>query len=522
MSKAIIEDTQMTGSSPRQPPGWETAPSVMREDDPGFARLIGVIGVCLVIVGGGLLGIAYYNNQATRFGTAWPSMALVLGLAAMLFHAAFDRDVQFRRAYMALGFAAPFLIGVFLCLVPYPEHMGDQFKAGFLFMSLALLFVLAVLRNETEPAGRQNLQYALGAIGLALSVIGLAGGCIKGPFMLPYGTLLSILGFCYAGSFVASRGVSDDRAYYAGIGLGAGGLLVFVIAVLRSLFPGETPGGFLIPYGVLLMALGFAAVVMSWLLCSEDKLAVVTRRELGAFFFSPIAYFVLFAFTCAAALNFFIFIGILQRSGRPAPEPVAGLFVFTWVTIFVVIFSVPVMTMRLFSEEKRTGTLEVMLTTPIEETTVVLGKFLAALMMYLLVWLPFALFLIALRILVDKPFDYRPLLAFIVGLTATSAGAISMGMFCSSLTRNQLVSGVMAFAGMMIFTATYVLKDMLVSRGDELSTAFQAVLEHLSYLDLWGSALQGKLVPAQLIFQGSLTLFFLFLTIKVLEARKWS
>lgn len=521
MSKAIIEDTQTTGSSPRRPPGWDMAPSVMREDDPGIARMIGIIGACLVIVGGGLLGIALYNNQATRFGTAWPSIALVLGIAALLFHAAFDRDVQFRRAYMALGFAAPFLIGVFLCLVPYPEHMGDQFKVGFVFMALALFFALAVLRNETDPAVRQNLQFAIGAIGLGLSVIGLAGGCIKGPFMLPYGTLLSILGYCYAGSFVASRGVSDDRAYYAGLGLGAAGVLVFVIALLRSIFPGETPGGFLIPYGVLLMALGFAAVVTSWLLCSEDKLSVVTRRELGAFFYSPIAYFVLFAFTCAASINFWLFISRLQDSEGPMPEPVIGRFVFTFVTIFVVIFSVPVLTMRIFSEEKRTGTLEVMMTTPIDETTVVLGKFLAALPTYLLVWVPFALFLIALRVMVGKPFDYLPLLAFAIGLIATSASQVSMGMFCSSLTRNPLVSVVMSFAGMMVFTSAGVIKDIL-TKGGEAFEGIPLVLQQLSFLDVWENTLQGKLIPAQLIFQVTLTIFFLFLAVKVLEARKWS
>jgi ABC-2 type transport system permease protein len=445
-------------------------------------------------------------------------MGLVLGLVALLFHAAFDRDVQFRRLYMGFGFAA-ILVGAFLCLVPWREKMGDQFNSGFLCISLALLYLLAFLRNETDPAIRERTQYVLGAAGLAMSAIGLGGGCIKGEFLLPYGALLGILGLCYLGAFIASRGVSNDNAYYAGLGLGAGGLLVIVVAVCRSIFHG--PGNsFLLPYGMLLIGLGAVAMIISWLLCSEDKVAIVTRRELGSFFFTPVAYFVLFGFTLAAAISFIWFVNFLN-SRQTVPEPIVSRFVFGLSPIIVFIFAVPALTMRLFSEEKRTGTLEVMLTTPLNETALVLGKFFASLIMFQLVWVPFALFLVALRVMVGKPFDYWPLLAFFVGLIMSGGALLALGLFCSSITPNQLVSGVLSFAGMMLFTFAFIIKDNML-QGENATEGIPLVLEHINYIDVWYSTLQGKLIPAQMIFQGSLIIIFLFLTVKVLDVRKWS
>src|SRR5262245_30663508 len=98
-SKAISKHPQ--GTEPARPPGWDAGPSVMREDDPGISRVVGGIGVCLVVLGGGILAFTYYRGEPTRFGVGWPVVFLVVGLTALLFHAAFDRDLQFRRLYMA-------------------------------------------------------------------------------------------------------------------------------------------------------------------------------------------------------------------------------------------------------------------------------------------------------------------------------------------------------------------------------------------------------------------------------------
>ena len=93
-------------------------------------------------------------------------------------------------------------------------------------------------------------------------------------------------------------------------------------------------------------------------------------------------------------------------------------------------FLVPALTMRLLSEEKRTGTLEVLLTAPVNEAAVVLSKFLACWLFFMLCWVPTGLYLIALRVEGGQPFDYRPLLSFYLAVGASGAAFIAIG--CSS------------------------------------------------------------------------------------------
>src|SRR5438874_12989983 len=102
------------------------------------------------------------------------------------------------------------------------------------------------------------------------------------------------------------------------------------------------------------------------------------------------------------------------RRHFPIFEPIVQYFILDWPPVICVIFIVPVLTMRLLSEEKRTGTLEVLLTAPVNESTVVLSKFLACLILYLVLWAPWGLFLVALRIIGGQPFDYQALMSFFI------------------------------------------------------------------------------------------------------------
>jgi ABC-type transport system involved in multi-copper enzyme maturation permease subunit len=172
--------------------------------------------------------------------------------------------------------------------------------------------------------------------------------------------------------------------------------------------------------------------------------------------------------------------------------------------------------MRLLSEEQRSGTLEVLLTAPVDEVTVVLSKFLAAFVMYMAVWVPFGLYLLAIPLAGAPGFDYRPLLSFLLGLSVTGAAFISMGLFFSSLTRNQVASGVLTFAGMIALTFV-----SLIPWWTEVSSTWETVLKRVSYLDLWTNSLEGKLLLPGLMFFASLTLVWLFVTVKWMESRRW-
>src|SRR5439155_479024 len=144
------------------------------------------------------------------------------------------------------------------------------------------------------------------------------------------------------------------------------------------------------------------------------------------------------------------------------------------------VFVVPVLTMRLLSEERRTGTIEVMLTAPVDEVVVVISKFVAALVFYLTLWIPWGLFLVALRVEGGQPFDYLPLLSFYVTLVCSGAAFVAMGLFFSSLTRNQIISAVLSFMGMMFLLCFFLLRQMT-----QIGPNWSAFFKQLSFVDLW-------------------------------------
>ena len=248
---------------------------------------------------------------------------------------------------------------------------------------------------------------------------------------------------------------------------------------------------------------------------SDWPLIVMTRRELSAFFYSPIAYPVLLGLTIIAWIKFFLFVFRIDPGRGPMFEPIVPYYIVNLIPVFAHMFVVPILTMRLLSEEQRSGTLEVLLTAPVNEVSVVLSKFFAAVVFYLLTWLPLVLFLVSLCVGGGQEFDYRPVLSFAMAVMATGAGFIAMGLFCSCVTRNQIIAAVLCFAGMMAHLAIYLI------RGAVEIPALQDFFDYISFIDLWLSSLDGMVSPRFLLFHCSLAVFFLFLTVKVLEARKW-
>ena len=500
----------------------EFAPSVLREDPAGLARFVGMAGASAAIFGGAVLLISRYRQTAV--GAGWSVFALMIGVAGLLFHAAFDRDVQYRRLYAYFGFIAG-AVGAFLCVLPYPNAAGDQFAFGFLCLSLSLLFELAVLRNETEPVSRKIVQmFFLGGGGI-MALVGLIGGNLRADFLLPFGLLLTLLGLVYLTAFVVTRGIENDLAYLIGQAMSGAGALVFVIAVGRSMYgwlrkgsPGASD--YLVPAGFVLSIVGIIYAFTSVLLVSDNRYFVLIRRELTTFFYSPIAYVVLAAYSVAHWISYFLFLARVASEQAPIPEPIVSGFILQWASVIATIILIPVLTMRLFSEEHRSGTFEVLMTTPVSEVAVTLSKFIAALIMFLVTWIPFGLLLIALRFIGGAPFDYRPLLGFFLGLLVTGSAFISIGVFFSSLTKSQIGSGVLTCIALLTLTMLFLVRFELQERLGATSV-WVVILHHISYLDIWIETLDGRLIPMYLMFQACLAAFFLFLTVKVLESRRW-
>ncbi len=318
---------------------------------------------------------------------------------------------------------------------------------------------------------------------------------------------------------VAVWGWRARRAgFIARVGLIAFGLSfagVFLYACFAKA-GSTTPANYFVPSGLLLGLIGLLQLAVALACVSESAFIALTRREITSFFYSPIAYILLGGSALVASLGYANFLTILDRYPGGVPEPILSFNIsFEIIAAIAALFIVPAITMRAFSEEKRNATLEVLLTAPVSEFSIVMSKFVACWLMYMLTFAPAGLYLIGLRAESTVGFDYRPLLSYYLAVGLCGIAFVGMGLFFSSLTNNQIVAAVLTFAGMLFLLLTLMIKQYDLGRG------LQALVARLDFLALWQQALSGVLPIAQGITYASLGIFWLFLTVKVLEARKW-
>jgi gliding motility-associated transport system permease protein len=492
---------------------FEAAPSLVAAEEFSFARTIGLAGVMLAVLGAAV--VLFNEISGPRFvSKSWGIIFFFLGAAGMLFHAVRDSNMEVRRTYgVLLGFG---LIGVAGVVTIINPNLFTSYGTAALVG--ALCFLLAFARNEDEPFWRQIIVGALMVLGVAQALIAFGSGLFLPDFLAGPGLVMALLGLAYlCGALVQFAPDSDARRLVAW-GLAALAVLGVLYALIRTSLPGlfgAADRPFFVPAGLILIMLSllYGAVALGTL--SDSRTVVMTRRELSAYFYSPVAYLVLLGMAIILALNYFFFLARIEL--RPQPEPVVAPYGFNLFSVIGTLIVVPAITMRLLSEEKRSGTYEVLMCAPVSETSVVLSKFLAGLIFFLLLWVPAGLYLIALRVEGGKPFDYRPLLSFYMALIFCGAAFVSMGLFFSALTRNQIIAYVLTFVFLLVQVLFYVIRD-----STSIGPLWQAVFRHLGYLTLWDEAVSGRLPVRDLILQTSLCIFWLFLTVRVLEARRWS
>lgn len=243
------------------------------------------------------------------------------------------------------------------------------------------------------------------------------------------------------------------------------------------------------------------------------SLLAILERELRAFFFSPLAYVVAALLLLVNGAVFWLIVSYLNdpRAGIGAPlELFFGQTVFFWL---VMLFVAPVVTMRLLSEERRSGTIEVLMTAPVTETKVVLGKYLAALIFYLFLWLPTVVYAIILSRYSEV--DWGPVASGYVGVAGIGALLLAAGVLASSLSRSQLVAAVLTFAIAGPLFAIGFLEFLFT--GD-------AVKELFTYLSLprhMEDFSRGIVDSRRLVYYVSVSALFLFLAARALAAKKW-
>lgn len=247
------------------------------------------------------------------------------------------------------------------------------------------------------------------------------------------------------------------------------------------------------------------------------RFITLLRRELGHFFHSPLAYVVLCFFLLLTGYNFHAGVAAINRG--PSTVTVVEAFfntVFFWFP-FVLLF--PLLTMRLFSEEYKMGTIETLMTAPVRDWEVVFSKYLAALVFFVVLWLPsLAYFFIFQWITKVQAAEAAGsylggyAMLFLIGMFY-----LSIGCFASALTKNQIVAGFAAFSliTLMFFLGLISMFFLSVSPALRDLTAYFSAIEHMMDYS------RGLFDTRPLVFYTSMTAFMLFLTYLVFQARRW-
>lgn len=245
-------------------------------------------------------------------------------------------------------------------------------------------------------------------------------------------------------------------------------------------------------------------------------------KETANFFVSPIAYAVIAVFLLVSGFFFWANMSLLsvvsiQAAGNPAFAERINVTDFVVRPLIqnmsiILLFVIPLLSMRLFSEEKRSGNIELLLTYPITDTGVIAGKFLAA-MIVVVVMLAGTFSMPLLMFSVSDP-DPGQILTGYLGMLLMAAAFMALGMFISSMTENQIVAAAVSFAVALLF---WVMSWSSSLAGDTLATIIRqlTVLEHLE------SFQKGVLSLSDISFFVLFTAFCLFLTLRTLETFRW-
>ncbi len=248
---------------------------------------------------------------------------------------------------------------------------------------------------------------------------------------------------------------------------------------------------------------------------------IICKKELRSYFVSPIAYLLLtmfaliFGFFFWNSVGYFNMMGLeSQMRGQSFPMSVNEYVIRPLLSNVSVIglFFIPMITMRLFAEEKRTGTIELLATSPIRDIEVIIGKWLAAVILYA-VMLVFTAVNFAFLFKYGNP-DWRPLAIGYLGLLLQAGGLLAVGTFISTLTKNQIIAGAATFGVcLMLWVMEWV-------AGYE-TAAWARVLAYLSVITHFESFAKGVLDSKDALYYVSLIFLGLFLTSRSMESLRW-
>jgi len=253
------------------------------------------------------------------------------------------------------------------------------------------------------------------------------------------------------------------------------------------------------------------------------NILAVAGKELRAYFHSPIAYLVLTIYAVLCGYFFYVLMGgfvmesfrMQMNEGGAFPMSLNEMVIrplFAGIlTIILALFLMPLISMRLYAEEKRTGTIELLLTSPLTDLDVILGKFLGAMALFLIMVLMTFLY-VGLLFIYGNP-DAKPLLANALGFILFGAALLALGMWVSTFTKNQIIAAVVSAS---LFLLLYVL-DWVSAFS---SSAVGRVMSYMSLPTHFDNFTKGVIDSGDLVYYLSVIVLGLFLTARSVEALK--
>ncbi len=253
-----------------------------------------------------------------------------------------------------------------------------------------------------------------------------------------------------------------------------------------------------------------------------QNVLAIWQREMKSYFVSPIAYVVLTVFLFLSGFFFYsILTAVVQSTmmqgqfGQGAqPVDVPGIVTrsFFGTTSVVLLFMIPMLTMGLFAEEKKRGTIELLLTTPVGNFQAMMGKYLASLTFLIVMFLASGITISAL-FMYGHP-ELKPILSGYLGLLLYGAALLAIGLFISTLTENQIVAVVITFGVILILW-------LIESFATSAQGATKDVLTYLSVIGHLDDFIKGVIDTTHVIFYLTFAFVGLFLTYRSLESMRW-
>jgi ABC-2 type transport system permease protein len=253
------------------------------------------------------------------------------------------------------------------------------------------------------------------------------------------------------------------------------------------------------------------------------NILAIAQKELKSYFSSPIAYIVigfwslLYGYFFVAILSFFVRQSMqMNQFGMQGPQSMNVnqqlIRPLLQNVNILVLFLMPMVTMRTYAEEKRSGTIELLLTSPVTDFQIIIGKFLGAMALYACM-LAVTLIHIGLLFVYGHP-EWKPIVTTYIGLLLFGGCFVSLGLFISSLTKNQIVAGMVTFA-------VFLLLWIITWIGSFSGPTVDKITQYISILDHLDDFGKGVLDTTHLIYYLSFITFGLFLTAKSVDSERW-